>query len=76
MASAAQMLTDYALLFSLHLCRGHSVFAPTGRWQNNKDVNWYNKDKDGDDQVAAAEKRRKELMEVKMREEEEMNKRL
>lgn len=53
---------------------GHSVFAPTGRWQNNKDVNWYNKD--GSESVADREKRRLELMEVKMREEEEMNKRL
>lgn len=25
---------------------GHSVNAPTGRWQKNKDVHWYNRDLD------------------------------
>lgn len=61
---------------------GHSIFAPTGRWQNNKDVNWYNKDNNpqDDDQTTSKdltiEKRRQELMELKLREEEEMNKRL
>lgn len=24
---------------------GHSINAPTGRWQKNKDVHWYNRDK-------------------------------
>jgi len=32
----------------LFLCKhylGHSINAPTGRWQKNKDVHWYNRDK-------------------------------
>ncbi|KZP04252.1 hypothetical protein FIBSPDRAFT_732347 [Athelia psychrophila] len=33
---------------------GHSINAPTGRWQKNKDVHWYNRDKD-DDAVQRAE---------------------
>ncbi|KAF8902308.1 kinase phosphorylation domain-containing protein [Mucidula mucida] len=24
---------------------GHSINAPTGRWQKNKDIHWYNRDK-------------------------------
>lgn len=24
---------------------GHSINAPTGRWQKNKDVHWYGRDK-------------------------------
>ncbi|KAG2135477.1 kinase phosphorylation protein-domain-containing protein [Suillus clintonianus] len=27
---------------------GHSINAPTGRWQKNKDVHWYNRDNKGD----------------------------
>ncbi|KAJ8454821.1 hypothetical protein ONZ45_g19157 [Pleurotus djamor] len=39
---------------------GHSINAPTGRWQKNKDVHWYNRDlKD------SAEERREEIRKVK-----------
>jgi hypothetical protein len=27
---------------------GHSINAPTGRWQKNKDIHWYNRDKGTD----------------------------
>lgn len=31
---------------SLQNYLGHSINAPTGRWQKNKDVHWYNRDKE------------------------------
>ncbi|THV02801.1 hypothetical protein K435DRAFT_652580 [Dendrothele bispora CBS 962.96] len=39
---------------------GHSINAPTGRWQKNKDVHWYNRDQKDTD-----EERREELRKVK-----------
>ncbi|KAI0266950.1 kinase phosphorylation protein-domain-containing protein [Gloeopeniophorella convolvens] len=39
---------------------GHSVNAPTGRWQKNKDVHWYNRDVKG-----SAEQRAEELRKIK-----------
>ena len=43
---------------------GHSINAPTGRWQKNKDVHWYNRDKQATDAERAEEIRKiKELEE-------------
>ncbi|RXW17826.1 hypothetical protein EST38_g8012 [Candolleomyces aberdarensis] len=39
---------------------GHSINAPTGRWQKNKDVHWYSRDGD-----LAESERREELRKVK-----------
>ncbi|THH02191.1 hypothetical protein EW145_g6782 [Phellinidium pouzarii] len=37
---------------------GHSINAPTGRWQKNKDVHWYNRDVKNDEDERQAEIRR------------------
>ncbi|KAL1411394.1 hypothetical protein Q8F55_002350 [Vanrija albida] len=47
---------------------GHTVNAPVGRWQNNKDVHWYTRDKN-DDAEAEAERRREEIKKLKEQEE-------
>jgi len=39
---------------------GHSINAPTGRWQKNKDVHWYNRDKNQTD-----DERKEELKKIK-----------
>jgi hypothetical protein len=39
---------------------GHSINAPTGRWQKNKDVHWYNRDQD-----LTQEERAEEIRKVK-----------
>ncbi|KXN84570.1 hypothetical protein AN958_12316 [Leucoagaricus sp. SymC.cos] len=41
---------------------GHSINAPTGRWQKNKDVHWYNRDKkDTEDEKQEEVRRIKQL---------------
>jgi hypothetical protein len=37
---------------------GHSINAPTGRWQKNKDVHWYSRDKKDTEDERRAEIRR------------------
>ncbi|EJF65214.1 kinase phosphorylation protein-domain-containing protein [Dichomitus squalens] len=44
---------------------GHSINAPTGRWQKNKDVHWYQREKAQTDA-----ERREELRKIKEAEEE------
>ena len=39
---------------------GHSINAPTGRWQKNKDVHWYVRDED-----ETASERQEELRKIK-----------
>ncbi|KAF8320433.1 hypothetical protein DL93DRAFT_2052740, partial [Clavulina sp. PMI_390] len=45
---------------------GHSINAPTGRWQKNKDVHWYNREEgEGDDKA-------EELRKIKQAEDDAM----
>jgi hypothetical protein len=48
---------------------GHSINAPTGRWQNRKDIHWYARDKTDNDEGEKDRKRREEIKRQKELEE-------
>ena len=55
---------------------GHSLMAPVGRWQKNKDLSWYAKNDTSEAANAAAEARREEIKRVKQAESDALSKAL
>ncbi|WFC96668.1 hypothetical protein MBRA1_003331 [Malassezia brasiliensis] len=51
---------------------GNSIAAPKGRWQQGRDILWYNRDTSASRADDAAEQRRKELLRVKQAEQDAM----
>ena len=49
---------------------GNSVSATKGRWQEGRDIHWYNRDKSA---AASGRSSRDEILAVKQAEQEEMN---
>ncbi|KAF2836977.1 hypothetical protein M501DRAFT_913607, partial [Patellaria atrata CBS 101060] len=50
---------------------GHSLMAPVGRWQKNRDLSWYAKSGDNSAQ-SEADKRKEEIRRIKEAEEDAM----
>ncbi|KAK3169634.1 hypothetical protein OEA41_009018 [Lepraria neglecta] len=48
---------------------GHSLMAPVGRWQKNKDLSWYAKSDTSPAALTAAEQRKEEIRKIKEAEE-------
>lgn len=55
---------------------GHSLMAPVGRWQKNKDLSWYAKNDTSSAATAAAEARREEIRRIKQAESDALSKAL
>ena len=52
---------------------GSTVNAPQGRWQKNKDIHWYARDKTDDDPSIAAQKKREEIRKLREAEEDALS---
>jgi len=52
---------------------GHSIQAPVGRWQKNKDVNWYNKDSGPSTQAEVDAANAAEIRRIKRAEEDALS---
>ncbi|KAL6719682.1 hypothetical protein ACLMJK_001603 [Lecanora helva] len=55
---------------------GHSLMAPVGRWQRNKDLSWYAKSDTSSAATAAAEARKEEIKRIKQAESDALSKAL
>lgn len=52
---------------------GSTVNAPQGRWQKNKDIHWYARDKGEEDPEIAAKKKREEIRKLREAEEDALS---
>ncbi len=55
---------------------GHSLMAPVGRWQKNKDLSWYAKNDNSPAALSAAEARKEEIRKIKEAEQDALSKAL
>ncbi|PLW17529.1 hypothetical protein PCANC_07996 [Puccinia coronata f. sp. avenae] len=52
---------------------GHSILAPVGRWQKNKDITWYNKEGGAIDEDERQRAKREEIQRIKAAEEDALS---